>query len=167
MFGVWMRPFCTIRTPRPPYLFVILSGSLDGIMKAEHSYLSGLKVYSCDKITSWILRDYDADLRTKRWSGEKNRKVVLSYPNKEGMKWVWLKAGNMSQSCSPDKTQSMCWLYAIPPQSLVFSEGYSEMITEDLQETPLCSKFWMIWCAFGVSLLVQAQLILGQERLQG
>lgn len=29
-----------------------LSGSVDGIMQAEHSYLSGLVAYSCDEITS-------------------------------------------------------------------------------------------------------------------
>lgn len=43
------------------------------------------------------------------------------------------------------------------------------MVKEELQEAPLCPKFWMMFCAVHwlYPSLIQTQLILGQDELQG
>lgn len=118
MFGVWIRPFCIIRSPHPPYLFSpSLSGPVDGIMQAEQLPLRTHAVVVKSHLE--FSGDCDVDLGTKRWSGGKKRKVVLSYPNREEMEWVWLWGQEICSSPAPQiKTLYVCSLCDIPPQSL-------------------------------------------------
>lgn len=97
-----------------------LSFWLCGLNYPNRSQVPFSTVYNRDGTKPWLFRDcmgHNVDLGTKGWSGEKDRKVVLSTLDKEETKWVCL----CGQGTYPSPgSQLKTWMWA---DSMLFLHG--------------------------------------------
>lgn len=165
--GEWIRPFCTIRTPRPPYLF-LLSLAL-WMESCKQSTVTSQDSWPTAVMKSHLEFSGDCGPGRQEMEWRKQQRGWAVLPKWGDEMGLTLRAGKVSQSCSPDKNL----VYVLTPfhsstESGFFVRRFRSGKRRATGDTIMSQfNFWMMWCALAVSLLIQAQLTLGQERLQG